>query len=124
MTFGDLDRSARTIISKAHSPHSVISNDKGVQEGPDYSVFTHRLGHGIGLEGHESPYVVQGPQGEAVVQPGHVFSLEPGVYLPKVDGEGEGVGIRLEDCFVVTEGKDGKLSGKWLSGPVRSWGEI
>jgi len=58
---------------------------------------------------------------------GHVFSLEPGVYLPKgvVERDGiTGLGARLEDCFVVTEDEDGKLGGEWLTGPVEKWGDL
>lgn len=54
--------------------------------------FTHRLGHGIGLDGHEAAYMVKG--NAAPVEPGFVFSVEPGVYLP---GE---LGVRLEDDVV------------------------
>ncbi|KAH7909718.1 peptidase M24, structural domain-containing protein [Hygrophoropsis aurantiaca] len=57
--------------------------------------FTHRLGHGIGLEGHESPYLVGGSKD--VIQTGHTFSNEPGIYI-----EGK-VGVRLEDCFYIAE---------------------
>ncbi|KAF9228642.1 peptidase M24 [Gyrodon lividus] len=57
--------------------------------------FTHRLGHGIGLEDHEAPYLRGGS--DAVIQTGHAFSNEPGVYI-----EGK-VGIRLEDCFYIDE---------------------
>ncbi|KAI0831476.1 peptidase M24 [Trametes gibbosa] len=57
--------------------------------------FTHRLGHGIGLEGHESPYLVGGSND--VILTGHTFSDEPGIYI-----EGK-VGVRLEDCFYVDE---------------------
>ena len=93
---------------------------------PDYSVFSHRLGHGIGLEGHEGPYLVQGPLGEKKAKTGYVFSLEPGIYLPS-DGPRRmgvrGVGVRLEDCFVVMEDEHGKLGGEWLSGPVKKWGD-
>ncbi|KAK1228892.1 hypothetical protein PQX77_008050 [Marasmius sp. AFHP31] len=56
---------------------------------------THRLGHGIGLENHESPYLNGGS--EVILEPGHCFSDEPGVYI-----EGE-VGVRLEDCFCIDE---------------------
>ncbi|KAF9239642.1 peptidase M24, structural domain-containing protein, partial [Melanogaster broomeanus] len=55
--------------------------------------FTHRLGHGIGLEDHEAPYLRGGS--DDVIQTGHAFSNEPGVYI-----EGK-VGIRLEDCFYI-----------------------
>ncbi|KDQ60659.1 hypothetical protein JAAARDRAFT_31632 [Jaapia argillacea MUCL 33604] len=57
--------------------------------------FTHRLGHGIGLEGHESPYLRGGS--DDIIQTGHTFSNEPGIYI-----EGK-VGIRLEDCFYISE---------------------
>jgi len=63
--------------------------------GPAYAYFTHRLGHGIGLEGHEYPYLVKG--NKLRLRPGMTFSDEPGIYI-----YGE-FGIRIEDCFVVTE---------------------
>jgi len=62
--------------------------------GPDYKYFTHRLGHGIGLDGHEHPYLVRGSK--TVLIPGMTFSNEPGVYIP---GE---FGIRCEDDMVIT----------------------
>jgi Xaa-Pro dipeptidase len=71
--------------------------------GPEYKYFTHRLGHGIGMDGHEYPYLVQG--NKLKLQPGMTFSDEPGIYI-----YGE-FGVRLEDCFVVTE--DG---GRFLGG--------
>ncbi|CCL99336.1 uncharacterized protein FIBRA_01354 [Fibroporia radiculosa] len=57
--------------------------------------FTHRLGHGIGLEVHESPYLRGGS--DDLILTGHTFSDEPGIYI-----EGQ-VGVRLEDCFYVHE---------------------
>ncbi|KAI5122038.1 hypothetical protein M0805_006023 [Coniferiporia weirii] len=60
--------------------------------------FTHRLGHGLGLEEHEEPYLRGGSSD--VIRPGHVFTDEPGVYI-----EGK-VGVRLEDGFYISE--DGK----------------
>jgi Xaa-Pro aminopeptidase len=59
--------------------------------------FVHRTGHGIGMEEHEDPYVVSG--NTTPLQPGHAFSIEPGVYLA---GE---FGVRIEDIVVV--GPDG-----------------
>lgn len=56
--------------------------------------FIHRTGHGIGLEAHEDPYIVAG--NELRLEPGHAFSVEPGVYLP---GR---FGLRLEDIVVAT----------------------
>jgi len=63
--------------------------------GPDYRYFTHRVGHGIGMDGHEWPYLVRGNTQK--LEPGMTFSDEPGIYLP---GE---FGVRLEDDMVITE---------------------
>lgn len=63
--------------------------------GPDYTYFSHRVGHGMGMDGHEWPYLVRG--NTLPLAPGMVFSDEPGVYIP---GE---FGIRLEDDMVITE---------------------
>ena len=57
--------------------------------------FTHRTGHGIGVETHEQPYIVEGST--QPLEPGMCFSIEPGIYLP---GE---FGVRIEDIVVVTE---------------------
>jgi Xaa-Pro aminopeptidase len=74
----EIDRAARTIIDAA-----------GFGER-----FIHRTGHGIGLELHEPPYMVEGDR--TVLEPGMTFSVEPGVYL-----EGR-FGIRIEDIVAVT----------------------
>ena len=58
--------------------------------------FVHRTGHGIGMEEHEDPYLVEGNPVPLV--PGHAFSVEPGVYLP---GR---FGVRIEDIVVVADG--------------------
>jgi len=63
--------------------------------GPDYLRFTHRVGHGMGMDGHEWPYLVRG--NKLPLEPGMTFSDEPGIYLP---GE---LGVRLEDDMVITE---------------------
>jgi Xaa-Pro aminopeptidase len=63
--------------------------------GADYERFTHRVGHGIGMDGHEWPYLVRG--NTLALAPGMTFSDEPGIYFP---GE---FGIRLEDDMVITE---------------------
>lgn len=57
--------------------------------------FIHRTGHGIGLEEHEDPYIVAG--NGAALQPGHAFSIEPGIYL------GGRFGARIEDIVVAAE---------------------
>jgi Xaa-Pro dipeptidase len=62
--------------------------------GPDYKFFSHRVGHGMGMDGHEWPYLVRG--NKLPLEPGMVFSDEPGIYIP---GE---FGIRLEDDMVIT----------------------
>jgi len=77
---GTVDDAARKVIS-----------DAGY--GPDYKFFTHRLGHGIGLDGHEHPYLVRGSK--TALEPGMTFSNEPGIYIP---GE---FGLRCEDDMVI-----------------------
>src|SRR6185312_4776573 len=63
--------------------------------GPDYKHFTHRLGHGIGMDGHEWPYLVRG--NTLPLHPNMCFSDEPGIYI-----RGE-FGVRLEDDMHITE---------------------
>ena len=63
--------------------------------------FIHRLGHGIGLDGHEHPYLVTG--NDQLLEPSMAFSIEPGVYLP---GR---FGVRIEDVAVI--GDDGLCEG-------------
>lgn len=62
--------------------------------GPDYKLFGHRVGHGIGMDGHEWPYLVRGNR--TLLQANMTFSDEPGIYIP---GE---FGLRLEDDMRVT----------------------
>src|SRR5258705_8552 len=57
--------------------------------------FTHRLGHGLAMAGHEDPYLVKGH--ETRLEPGMVFTIEPGIYqLGKF-------GVRIEDDCIMTE---------------------
>jgi Xaa-Pro dipeptidase len=75
----DLDRAARKVIT-----------DAGYGQ-----YFTHRLGHGMGMDGHEPPYMVEG--NETRIEPGMVFTDEPGIYqLNKF-------GVRIEDDCLMTE---------------------
>jgi Xaa-Pro aminopeptidase len=78
VTAESLDRVGRTIIA-----------DAGYGE-----YFVHRTGHGIGLETHEEPYIVEGSA--RVLEPGMAFSIEPGIYLPGRHG------ARIEDIVVTT----------------------
>ena len=70
--------------------------------GPGFKYFSHRLGHGMGMDGHEWPYLVKnnmyGWEKALTLQPGMVFSDEPGIYI-----RGE-FGVRLEDDMHVTSG--------------------
>jgi D-alanyl-D-alanine dipeptidase len=77
---GDVDEAARAVIREA-----------GYGER-----FTHRLGHGLGREIHEPPYLVAGSEVE--LTPGDVVTVEPGIYLP---GK---FGVRWEDDVRVTDG--------------------
>ncbi|MGE8234533.1 MAG: Xaa-Pro peptidase family protein [Stenotrophomonas sp.] len=82
VAMGDVDAAARKVIS-----------DSGY--GPDYRYFSHRLGHGIGLDMHEWDYLVRG--NTHLLEPGMTFSDEPGIYIP------DRFGVRLEDILYVTE---------------------
>ncbi len=75
-----------------------VATDAGF--GPGFKYFTHRLGHGLGMDGHEWPYLVPhnmyGWVQSLTAQPGMVVTNEPGIYIP---GE---FGVRLEDDMVIT----------------------
>ena len=79
---GSVDEAARKVITEAGY-------------GPDYKYFAHRLGHGMGMDGHEWPYLVRG--NATKLQPQMTFSDEPGIYI-----RGE-FGIRLEDDMHILE---------------------
>ncbi len=76
---GDVDLAARKVIE-----------DAGYGE-----YFTHRVGHGLGMEGHEPPYMHK--DNNLILKVGHTFTIEPGIYLPNYGG------VRVEDDVVITE---------------------
>ncbi|BAJ63633.1 M24 family metallopeptidase [Anaerolinea thermophila] len=76
---GEVDKATRKIIT-----------DAGYGE-----FFTHRTGHGLGLEGHEPPYIFS--ENNLLIEEGMTFTIEPGIYLP---GKG---GVRIEDDVVITQ---------------------
>ena len=87
VSLGAIDAAARTVIENAGY-------------GPGFKFFTHRLGHGLGMDMHEWPYLVKnnmfGWEKALKLQPGMVFSDEPGIYIP------EEFGVRLEDDMHIT----------------------
>lgn len=74
----EMDRAARKVIT----------------DGRYGRYFTHRLGHGMGMDGHEPPYMVEG--NDTPLEPGMVFTIEPGIY------QLEKFGVRIEDDALVT----------------------
>ena len=96
---GAVDGAARKVMAKAGY-------------GGEYEFFTHRLGHGIGIEGHEYPYLVR--NNDLKMTTGMTFTNEPGLYL-----YGK-FGVRIEDSLVVTENGFKILGGM----PCRSMDDI
>jgi Xaa-Pro dipeptidase len=90
-----VDRAARAVIEEAGF-------------GREYELFTHRVGHGIGMDGHEWTYLVKG--NTTRLRPGMCFSDEPGIYIP---GE---IGVRHEDVIVITEDGAANMT-RWSGSP-------
>lgn len=71
--------------------HATLRTNASAVEG-----YVHSLGHGVGLAVHEGPGLRSGEQNKAVLEPGHVVSIEPGLYYPS-----RGMGMRIEDLVAV-----------------------
>lgn len=71
--------------------HPTVRANQGTEEG-----YVHGLGHGVGLAVHEGPRLGGPPSNTAVLEPGHVVSVEPGLYYPE-----RGLGVRIEDLIAV-----------------------
>ena len=105
----DIVREAQTAALRAARPGVPLENvDAAARKvvvdagyGPGFKYFSHRVGHGMGMDGHEWPYLVKnnmfGWEKALKAQPGMVFSDEPGIYI-----RGE-FGVRLEDDMHITE---------------------
>ena len=94
--FDIVRKAQQAALAAAHPGASMESVDAAARKvitdagyGPGYKYFSHRLGHGIGMDMHEWYYLVQGNTRR--IEPGMTFSDEPGIYIP---GE---FGVRLED---------------------------
>lgn len=77
--------------------HATIRENQGLEEG-----YVHSLGHGVGLAVHEGPRLGGPPENQTRLQPGHVVSIEPGLYYPSRD-----MGVRIEDLVAIRA--DGSL---------------
>ncbi len=73
--------------------HPTVCSHPGAQEG-----YVHSLGHGIGLDIHEAPALSHAPGNTTRLQPGHVITVEPGLYYPE-----RGFGVRIEDAVAFNE---------------------
>lgn len=87
--------SAREVVRPGIPTEAVDQAARSVIDQSGYGqYFIHRTGHGIGIEGHEAPYIRSG--NKAMLEPGMTFTIEPGIYLPDRGG------VRIEDNIVVT----------------------
>ncbi len=92
----EAQESAINLVKPGITAHEVDEAARKVINTHGYGeYFTHRTGHGLGLNSHEKPYIMQ--DNKTVLEPGMVFSIEPGIYLP------DKFGVRIEDNIVVTE---------------------
>jgi Xaa-Pro dipeptidase len=91
----EANTASRSIARPGMTAHEVDQAARTMIEAAGYGAFfTHRTGHGLGLEGHEEPYIRQGSS--LILKPGMTFTIEPGIYLPRQNG------VRIEDDVVIT----------------------
>jgi Xaa-Pro aminopeptidase len=100
----EANQRARAAVRVGRTADDVDTVARGILEQAGYGqYFTHRTGHGLGLEGHEPPWIMAGDRTE--LEEGMVFSIEPGVYLA---GQ---FGVRVEDIVTVTKAGAHTLTG-------------
>jgi Xaa-Pro aminopeptidase len=73
--------------------YTTIATDPKTEEG-----YVHSIGHGLGLAVHEEPFFSDVPSNTQVLEAGHVFTVEPGLYYPE-----RGYGVRIEDVVWIDE---------------------
>ncbi|KAK2043391.1 metallopeptidase family M24 [Colletotrichum somersetense] len=112
----DIVLDAQSAAAAAFKPNQTAASvdiaARSVIEDAGYGYgFTHRLGHGIGIKAHESPYLNKW-NNDILLQPGMTFTNEPGIYLENR------FGVRHEDIYLVKESGDAELlSGRRATGP-------
>lgn len=99
----DAQKAAVAAVRPGVTAESIDAVARAIIDDAGYGeAFIHRLGHGIGLDAHEQPYLVEG--NDQVIRAGMAFSIEPGIYLPNRWG------MRIEDIVVAVDGGVDRLN--------------